>query len=831
MRARKTPTPEPGLSASAAALLLFVSGAASLVFETLWIKQLGLVVGVDVHAVTVGLSAFFAGLAAGAFVLGRIADCSPRPALVYGLLELLAGLTGAASTWALARSPAAFVGLQATVGPAAYVLPFLLVGLPAFAMGGTLPALARAVRPGPGAMARGPGRLYAANTAGSIAGALATPLLLVPAAGVFGTGVAACLLDVAAGGVAIALGRKLPALAPASPQQPPPTADQRAALRLYAVAGGVALGYQVVWSQAIVPFLSTRTAAFAVLVATYLAGLALGSGLWARAADRVVRPWVTFGLLITGGGVLALAGLAAAGGWIPRLQDTVGALAYRATGNDTFDMCMRFAVASAAMVLPTTLLLGAAFPAALRLAAGATHVGGDVGAVTALNTVGGITGTLLTGFLLVPRLGLARTLALLAVVAAAVGGLALARDRALPPRARWAPLAFAAALSLPALFLLPEDAVARYLAKARGGSILFRGESAGGSVVVLEQTSPRGPFRRLYIDGVSNSGDTLPSLRYMRLQALLPLLIHRGEPRSTLVVGLGTGITAGALLTYPGLERRVAVELLPAVVRAAPLFRGNYSAATDTRLEIRLGDGRHELLRSEESWDVITLEPPPPSAAGVVNLYSRDFYRLCHRRLGPGGLMAQWWPLPTQNDEASRSMVRSFLDVFPHATLWTTELHEMLLVGSAEPIELDLGRVAARLAAPELAASLREVGVPSAAALLATWVMDRKGLEAYAGTAPPVTDDRPRIEHASWVRPGELERVLPRLLAVASEPPLGGDESPATVSAERRRLFRFYEGTLAGLARNETAWSEAMREVVSEDPHNPYYRWFLGAGR
>jgi spermidine synthase len=294
---------------------------------------------------------------------------------------------------------------------------------------------------------------------------------------------------------------------------------------------------------------------------------------------------------------------------------------------------------------------------------------------------------------------------------------------------------------------------------------------------------------------------------------------------------LGTGITAGALLTHPGLERRVAVELLPAVVRATPLFRGNYGAATDARLEIRLGDGRHELLRSRESWDVITLEPPPPSAAGVVNLYSRDFYRLCQHRLAPGGLMAQWWPLPTQNDEASRGLVRSFRDVFPHATLWTTELHEMLLLGSAEPIELDPARVAARLAAPELAASLREVGVPSAAALLATWVTDRKGLEAYAGTAPPVTDDRPRIEHASWVRPGEFERVLPRLLALASEPPLGSDESQAAVAAERRRLVRFYEGTLAGLARDHTSWSEAMRDVVSEDPHNPYYRWFVGASR
>jgi len=164
---------------------------------------------------------------------------------------------------------------------------------------------------------------------------------------------------------------------------------------------------------------------------------------------------------------------------------------------------------------------------------------------------------------------------------------------------------------------------------------------------VLTQQTPAGEFRRLYISGVSNSGDSLASLRYMRLQALLPLLIHGGEPRSAMVIALGTGITCGALLADPDLTRRSCVELLPEVVQAADRFRGNLGVAHDDRVEIRLADGRHELLRSVESWDLITLEPPPPSAAGVVNLYSREFYELARRRLAPGGMVAQWWPLPT----------------------------------------------------------------------------------------------------------------------------------------------------------------------------------------
>ena len=141
----------------------------------------------------------------------------------------------------------------------------------------------------------------------------------------------------------------------------------------------------------------------------------------------------------------------------------------------------------------------------------------------------------------------------------------------------------------------------------------------------------------------------MPSLRYMRLQALLPLIVHAGEPRSAMVIGYGTGITAGALSRYPGLERRVVAELLPGVLHAAPLFKGSYGASQGPGLDVRLKDGRRELLGSAERYDLITLEPPPPSAAGVVNLYSQDFYSLAAARLNSQGIVAQWLPLPTQN--------------------------------------------------------------------------------------------------------------------------------------------------------------------------------------
>jgi predicted membrane-bound spermidine synthase len=796
------------------------------VFETLWVKQLGRVVGVEIHAVSLALSAFFAGLALGGAAFGRLADRATRPLKLYGWLEAGAATLGFATTLALSRSATLYVALQDAVGPLAWLLPFTLVGLPAFLMGGTLPALLRALHPGDDSVARATGLFYGANTVGAVLGTLATPFVLVPSFGITLSALLAGLVGLAIAATALALDRRRDPSSDSSAQLAPPPSGARLALVLYAVAGGIALGYEVVWSELLVPFLSTRAHAFAVMLATYLTGLAIGSLSYARWSRATGEPWRAFGLLLAGAAASAVGTLLVLGEWLPQAQTFAGMWAMRFTGRETIEVLARFVLAAVVVVLLPTMLLGAAFPAAARLAAGAAHVGRDVGTVAAVNTAGGIVGSLLTGFVLVPRLGLVRSMGALAVAGALVAAIAILKSgRA--GRRRPALLAIAVVLAVATLSaLVPRDRLASLWADMRGGRLLFYEEDAGGTVAVIEQPAGRAAFRRLYIQGVSNSGDAPASLRYMRLQALLPLLVHRGEPRSALVVGFGTGITAGALLSEPRLERRVVAELLPSVVRAGPLFSGNLGAATDPRLQIRIGDGRQELLRRSERYDVITLEPPPPSAAGVVNLYSRDFYELVRSRLQPDGLMAQWWPLPAQNDEDSRSLVRSFLDAFPHATAWTTELHEVLLVGSVSPQELDGPRIERRWARPEVQAALAEVGIESAAALLATWLTDRAGLERYAGDAPPVTDDRPRIEHAAWVRRGEIQRVLPRLLDLASEVPLlPADPLRALVEEERRELLAFYRFSLNLMTGERDAAGAALREVLARDPRNPYYLW------
>jgi len=811
---------------------LALSGISALIFQILWARELSLVVGVEVYAITLAISAFFAGIAGGSALFGRMADRIAAPLRLYAILEVGIAATALTISLLLPSMAVMYAKLQDHVGLFALVLPFVVVSIPALLMGGTLPVAVRALRSQAQWIAVDGGFLYTANTAGGIVGILIASFALIPWIGLRGTALVAGLLNLIACAVVwqhrLETVREAEKAAVVEKRHVPSAAPTYLPLTLYALGGAVALGYEVVWSQAIGQFVSTRAFAFSIVLAVYLSGLALGAGFGSRLVKRGHDSWGTFGLLISGAGLISMLEFSLMGRWTVLTQMRIGEIVLQATGKDALRMYTSFATAGVGLVFLPTLLLGAAFPVALRLITGKSGAGSAVGNALSANTAAGIVGTMITGFVMIPTLGAVRTLSLLTIVAAAIGVVAT-----LFARRRWMKwvVALIALSTMVAAAVTPANRLANLLLLTRGGgALVFYEEGRGATVAVAQQRSKDNVFRRLFVQGVSNSGDAMPSMRYMRLQTTIPLLIHNGEPKSVMVVGFGTGITAGETLRYPGLTTRVCAELLPSIVRAGKMFPENYNAWNDARLNIRVRDGRQELMRSDESYDIITLEPPPPSAQGVANLYSFEFYELAEKRLNQNGILAQWLPIATQNEQQTRELVRSFLDAFPYATLWTTELHEMLLVGSPQPIRIDVRALQERFAPQNVAASMKGVGIDSPAAVLATWVTDRSGLERFAGEANPVTDDHPRIEYGPWVRQDEITRALPKLLDLRTEVPAIGSNAELNAEIKQRQstLFDFYTAGLAAYAGDRTTWEKTIRRVVSVDPENAYYQWIIG---
>ena len=264
------------------AILLVASGATALIFQVIWIKQLSLIVGVDVYAITTGVSAFFGGLALGGLWLGRLADETQRPLRLYAALEIGVALVGVATTVALANAAPLFAKLEARSGFFAWLVLIVMVGGAPFLMGGTLPTLVRSLRLRADRIGGSGGRMYAANTAGAILGTLISSFFLIPALGIQGAAWAAAAIGGLAAGGACWLDRSAvtPTAAKKESMPAPLALSATAAILFYAVAGGLALGYEVVWSQVTVPLMSTRAYAFSVMLATYLSGLALGAALY-----------------------------------------------------------------------------------------------------------------------------------------------------------------------------------------------------------------------------------------------------------------------------------------------------------------------------------------------------------------------------------------------------------------------------------------------------------------------------------------------------------------------------------------------------------------------
>lgn len=766
-------------------LLFFLSGAAALVYQMVWVRALTLVFGGSHLAVTAVLTVFMAGLAIGGFVVGRRADRVAGPLRLYGLLEL--GIAGSALLFAglMRLYPTLYAALaqgrdDAGVYLTALRLLFASVALilPTMLMGGTLPVLSRFVSRQPETLRSRLSLLYGFNTLGAVFGAVLGGFVLLRLYTVSTTLYIAIATNVVIGFVSLALQSRFNGVdveepVDVSPIEPVADADTppvRLILWGIAVSGFCALGYEVLWTRVLTLGIGASVYGFTIILAAFLTGLALGSKIYGvalkvlRPVTRTRRTIAWFGLTQILIGITALL--------VTVFLRDVAANAVRLqhffVGSAQIPFQARvwsgFALAFIYMVVPA-LFMGAAFPiAGEAVARQRRQVGRAVGDVLAANTAGAILGAAVSGLLLIRLFGIERSLQILTLLNIGAGVVILASLR----RERWLSGAAAVVTGLAIGFLAISPDSARlwdrkYFAIYRSNQpqafatpemvreaientdVLYYSEGAESIVSVIQV---KGGEKAFITNGRVEAATHLQAQQLQLTLGHLPMLLHR-EPKDVLVVGLGSGMTAGATTVHRDVDRVTLVEIEPRVVGVARAFEDyNHHVLDSPKLTTVFNDGRNFLLTTKRTFDVITADPIHPWFRGAGSLYSREYFRLAAAHLKPGGVIAQWLPLYELQPRDVASVVKTFQQHFPHTMLWLTH-YDAVIVGSNSPFVIDERELDRRIAEPAVAADLKPILMGSSADLLTYFAMGTAGMERFAASGTLNTDDRPYLEYSA----------------------------------------------------------------------------------
>lgn len=743
------------MTARTVVLAIFIlSGAAGLMYEVVWARQLVLVFGNTTQAVSTILTGFFGGMALGSWLGGRAADRVRRPLRMYGLLEVLLVavvlLTPVSFRLIGEAYRGAFPRLEATPNALALVrfgLSLLALGPATVLMGATLPTLTRHLAREARHLSASFTRLYAANTIGAILGAAASGLVLIELLGLSGTLLAGATCSGVAGLAALALDRrttgpaatsKLPTPTTTEAEHPAEPARLRLALAVAFLSGLTSLGYQVLWNRLIAAGTGNSTYVFTVILVVFLVGLAIGAVVFARLRPRIrsVTDLLAFGQVSIALLVLAGSALVIDRHLVPPLNP--------ATSLDA--LFGPFVIATILVVLPATVVMGLTFPAASALLGGTDRqIAGRAGLLLAVNTIGAVCGTFLVPFVAIPLIGspaVTAGLALVNALAAIALALASRRRRALTPALGVATaLVIAAGAATGRIFVDPTAAQVR----ASAGSVYGSAEDEIAPVVAGEV----GGFRQLWVAGTSMTALTVDA----KLMPILPLMLRpAAQTDLTIAFGMGSAFRAGLVA---GL-RVDGVELVPSVPK---MFGFYYADAATVRANpngrVIVADGRNHVELTDRRYDIVVVDPPPPiESAGVSVISSREFYAAAHARFTPGGVMMQWIPYGQTIDEF-RAHVRTFHDVFRHVIVaFGPGGNGLYMLGSDEPLGFTDETIRAVLARPGVAQDLSSAfdspvhTADAWARLIPTLVwIDGPAVEAFAGSGPLITDDHPLPEY------------------------------------------------------------------------------------
>jgi predicted membrane-bound spermidine synthase len=752
--------------------LFFCSGTTALIYEVIWSKFLSQMFGSTIYAQTAVLAAFMGGLAIGNRVFGSWAGRLQQPVRAYGYLEIIIGIYAFSFPIFDRLADRVFVAVGAGIAQhTGWLLALkgvlsaaLLLG-PTILMGGTLPLLATWLQHFSTDAGRFSARFYSVNSLGAVVGAGLAGFWLVQNLGMISALQMTALVNVTIGAVAILISRQFQ-------RQPHPDGSAagtepevtlpgtlRWAGAIVALTGAVSMGLEVLASRSLAMIFGSSLQSFAVVLMAFILGIGLGSAWIASPRRREHSSEKTIVLLLCVAAAWVILLVFNIERWVDVYRIARTGLSRTSVGYQYHEL-LSAGIALVIFGLPAA-CIGAVLPLMIRAVSHAgAPLGLKVGTLLTWNTLGAVAGTLLSGFVLMPVVGLRNAFGVLALVLA-LAAVVLAR------RCQWrigAGMAAGVTVFAISLFVFGDEGWRNVISsgvfrlqekefdaktmslRKQYVHILFYEDTADATVSV-EQRISSASERCLRVNGKADA-TSHSDLSTQLLLAHLPLLAKPGA-KDAFLFGLGSGITAGAVLSYP-VEKIVVAENCDPIVRASSFFTNwNRSVLNDPRTRLWREDARTVLKLSPQSYDVIVAEPSNPWTVGIGSVFSREFYEVAAHRLKPGGIMAQWFHIYEMNDGIVELVLRTFCSVFPRVEIWDSCNGDIILLGSLEPWPAgpEVFRHGFKLAGVK--ADLAQIGISSPEALLARQLASQRTAFAIAGDGPIQSDLFPVLEYAA----------------------------------------------------------------------------------
>ena len=763
-------------------VLIMSSGAAGLIYEVVWARQLTLFIGNTAIANAAVLTAFMLGLALGSLVLGRKADRVSNPLGLYVLLEILIGIYGATTPWLFDLLQVAYANIAGVVGVSAsyshiprFLIAIIAMLIPTFLMGGTLPLLVKYFTSQLDEAQSVTSRIYGINTLGATCGAFCAGFLLLPNLGITLTLLLAAAINILVGlgvyqllkntGLQVFAFRETGSSQPTADQEPGRFAHSSLLLFGFALSGFAALLYQVVWIHSLILVIGVSIYAFSTVLTVFLGGIGLGSLLVGRflryrSAQHSLRIafYLQLGIALTAIISLSLISqlpILYVQGWSMFNQHF---LMFQAYG---------FLLTGLIIFIPT-LLLGALFPLITGLwSHRAGGVGRGVGEAYGANALGTIVGSGVGGLFILDWLGMAGSIYLASAVSMLVAAMFWYMSR--PDQTfmnRWVQIPLTVLMVLVVTMVLPgwdrdilqaqvfrhsdryisddiRGAIKKYMSKV---DFLYYKEGIHGTISVIGRDRGDGfQGKTLYNNGKADASNA-SDMDTQVLLGQLPMFLHP-SPENVMVIGLGSGVTAGSVLQNSRVKKVDVLEISPEIVEASHFFREeNHDALDDPRTNLIVADARNYLLASREKYDVIISEPSHSWVTGVSNLFTREFLEQANNRLNENGILVQWYHLYGVDRGSLKALLKSVSDVFPHYTLWNPQGGDILIVSSNQPLELDYQEQLWFFEDPKIRADLSRVGINSIEELINHILMSSDETRSLLKNQRANTDEHPIVE-------------------------------------------------------------------------------------